>query len=91
MSLRTPADLVPGSLDPQTFLAEIEAFRAAAADPGHSQEELRRALCRIVAHASLLDPNDAGFAGLGVSLKAALCAWLDTHPIDSEPDRSAAG
>ena len=91
MSMRTPADVVPGSLDPQAFLIELEAFRVAVADPAHSHEELRRALGRIVAHASMLDPNDAGFAGLGVSLKAALCAWLDTHPIDSEPDRRVAG
>ena len=86
--MRTPAHVMPGSLDPEAFRTEIEAFRVAVADPAQSQEELKRAICRIVAHASLLDPNDAGFAGLGVSLKAAMCAWLDTHPIDSERDAS---
>lgn len=86
----TSADAPSAGLDPQAFLSEVEAFRQALADPAQSQEELRRTLCRIVAHASLLDPDDARFAGLGVSLKSALCAWLDTHPIESESGRSAA-
>ena len=81
--MRTPPESPPNSLDPITFLTEVEEFREAIADPAQSHEELKRALCRIVMHAAKLDPNDAGFAGAGVSLKAALCAWLDAAPLHS--------
>jgi len=81
--MQAQPDIRPGSLDPNTFLTEVEAFCEAIADPAQSHDELKRALCRIVTHAALLDPNDARFAGAGVSLKAALCAWLDAEPLHS--------
>lgn len=70
-------------MDPRTFATEVDEFREALADPAQSTEELQRALQRIVAHASLLDPDAAGFADAGMSLKAALCAWLDAAPLRS--------
>lgn len=75
-----------GSIDPRTFATEVDEFREALADPAHTTEELERALHRIVAHASLLDPCAAGFADAGMSLKAALCAWLDAAPLRAHAD-----
>lgn len=59
------------------FVAEALAFRQAILDPALTPADRRRAYDRIVHHAARLDPRDAGFAGAGVALKEALCAWLD--------------
>lgn len=75
-----------GGIDPETFAIEIDEFREALADPTNTTEDLERALHRIVAHASLLDPAAAGFADAGMSLKAALCAWLDAAPLRAHED-----
>jgi hypothetical protein len=90
MSMRAPGYAYQ-PLDPKTFLTEIEAFREAVADRARSREDLERFLGLIVSHAAMLDPNDAGFAGVGVSLKAALCAWLDAKPHHPEGDDGTAG
>ena len=59
------------------FVAEVQAFRRSIHDPALSAADRRRAYDLIVHHAALLDPRDSGFAGAGVALKEALCAWLD--------------
>ncbi len=59
------------------FVAEARAFRQSIHDPALSADDRRRAYDLIVHHAALLDPRDSGFAGAGVALKEALCAWLD--------------
>jgi hypothetical protein len=62
------------------FVAEVEAFRAAIADPSVDFAEKEHAWDRIVRHAALLDPDDPAFWRAGVALKDALCAWLDAQP-----------
>lgn len=74
------SEIARGSFDSSAFVSEVEEFREAAADSAHTPEELERALRRIVTHAAMLDPGGAGFADAGISLKAALCAWLDAVP-----------
>lgn len=59
------------------FVAEAREFRQSMHDPALSAAERRRAFDLIVHHAGMLDPRDSGFAGAGVALKEALCAWLD--------------
>jgi hypothetical protein len=86
--MRMSAETPPGSLDSNMFRTEVKQFFEAIADPAQSKEELERAYCRIVMHAAMLDPNDAGFAVAGVSLKAALCAWLDAEPFQAHGDGS---
>ena len=59
------------------FVAEARVFSQSIHDPALSDADRRRAYDRIVHHAAMLDPRDSGFAGAGVALKEALCAWLD--------------
>jgi hypothetical protein len=59
------------------FVAEVRVFRESIHDPALSAADHRRAYDLIVHHAAMLDPRDSGFAGAGVALKEALCAWLD--------------
>ena len=67
-------------LTPGTFVSEVEAFRKALADPAVPGDDKARAYARIVRHAALLNPRDAGFERAGVALKCALCDWLDSQP-----------
>lgn len=89
--MRTLPEVAVGSLDPATFLTEVEEFREAIANPAQAPEELERALRRIVTHAALLDPAAAGFADAGVRLKAALCAWLEAAAVHAPVDPAGDG
>ena len=62
------------------FVAEVEAFRAAIADPSVAFAAKEHAWDRIIRHAALLDPSDPAFWRAGAALKDALCAWLDAQP-----------
>ena len=68
------------TLTPNAFLSEVREFRETIADPCIAPEDKRRALGRIVEHASTLDPSERGYEAAGVALKEALCAWLDFDP-----------
>ncbi len=89
--MRTLPEVAVGSLDPRAFLTEVDEFREAIANPAQTPEELKHALRRIVTHAAMLDPDAAGFADAGLSLKAALCAWLDAAPRHAPPDTPGDG
>ncbi len=84
--MRMVPEVALDGIDPGTFQTELEEFREAVADPAHTPEELERAIRRIVAHAAMLDPGAAGFADAGMSLKAALCAWLEAAPLQAHGD-----
>ncbi len=62
-----------------SFVSEIEQFRAAITDPSVEFAAKQRAWDTIVRHATLLDPQDAGFWRAGVALKDAVCAWLEAN------------
>jgi hypothetical protein len=67
------------------FVAEVAAFRVAAADPGVSLPAKARAWDAIVRHAALLESQEPGFERAGVALKEALCLWLDVRASASHP------
>jgi hypothetical protein len=87
----TLPEVATGGLDPETFASEVDRFREAVANPEQTPKELERAFRSIVTHAALLDPRAAGFADAGMSLKAALCAWLDVAPLAAPHQRSGDG
>jgi hypothetical protein len=62
-----------------SFVSEVEQFRAAITDPSVEFAVKQRAWDTIVRHATLLDPQDAGFWRAGVALKDAVCAWLEAN------------
>jgi len=73
-------DCTVRGITPQTFVAEVLAFRQLVADPALSTDDKKRAYGLIVQHATLLNPQDRGYEGAGVALKHALCSWLDVQP-----------
>jgi hypothetical protein len=87
----TLPEAATGGLDPETFASEVDRFREAVANTEQTPEELERAYRRIVTHAALLDPGADGFADAGMSLKAALCAWLDAAPLRPPAKRGRDG
>ncbi len=76
-----PVHVAETGLAPSRFVSEVDEFREKIADPSVPPDEKKRAYDLIVAHAALLDPQEAGFWRAGVALKDALCAWLDYGPV----------
>ena len=70
-------DETPAPVTPSAFLAEVQQFRNAIADPALSIDEKRQALYAIVARAGRVDPTHVGYEDVGVALKDALMSWLD--------------
>ncbi|HVO90115.1 MAG TPA: hypothetical protein VMV45_16360 [Casimicrobiaceae bacterium] len=62
---------------PREFVCEVDRFRDLLRDEQTPLASKEVAWSRIVRHAAELDAHDAGFAGAGLALKDALCAWLD--------------
>jgi hypothetical protein len=77
MNRHEPADAVT----PIALVWEVQEFRAAAANPASSADEIRRAYSRIVDHAGHVNPQAPGFERAGVALKEAVCAWLDCQTL----------
>ena len=67
-------------ITPQTFVSEVQAFRALVVSPALTPDDKKRAYGEIVRHATLLNPQDTGYEGAGVALKQAACTWLDSQP-----------
>ena len=66
-------------LTPQTFVSEVQAFRAFVVNPGLTPDDKKRAYGEIVKHATMLNPQDTGYECAGVALKEAACTWLDSQ------------
>lgn len=67
-------------ITPEGFVSEVQEFRDFVANPALTAEDKRRAYGVIVKHATMLNPQDAGYEGAGIALKQALCIWLDSLP-----------
>jgi hypothetical protein len=68
------------AITPQSFVSEVQAFRAFVVNPALTPDDRKRAYGVIVKHATMLNPQDTGYEGAGVALKEACCSWLDSQP-----------